>query len=404
MSLEHCAGLDTQAIHGGIGDSPWGALVAPIVQSTTYVRKRIGESAGHAYSRVSNPSVDELERRLGALDDAPPSVCFASGLAAETALLLALVRAGDHVVLGDAIYGGTVRLVRQILAGLGVTSTFVDASEPAHIQAAITERTKLVFIETPTNPTLRLADISAIAAITCSAGIPLIVDNTFLTPVLQRPLDLGADVCVYSTTKFIEGHSTALGGAVTSRDNELLERVRFIRKCTGAIQSPFQAWLTVRGIKTLPIRMRAQSEHADAIARWLATHPSIERVHYPGAANFPQRDLARRQHRTHHGGVVSFEVAGGAEAAICVLESVQLCSLVEHVGAVETLVTHPATMTHADVPAEQRRRTGISDGLIRLSVGLEDPADVIADLDRAIRLSQESGAGERSKTPCAIAV
>ena len=392
MSLSHCAGTDTTAIHGGgAGEAPWGALVGPLVQSTTYVQERIGAggAGGHAYSRVSNPSVDELERRLGALEDAPPSVCFSSGIAAETALFLALLRAGDHVVLGQAIYGGTVRLVREVLAGLGVEATFVDASDPGAIRGAINERTRLVFIETPTNPTLRLVDIAATAAVTRAAGVPLGVDNTFLTPVLQRPLDLGADVCVYSTTKLIEGHSTALGGAITSRDPALLERVRFIRKSTGAIQSALHAWLTVRGIKTLPLRVRAQSENATTLARWLEGHPSVERVHYPGLASFPQRELGERQHLGSHGNVVSFEVRGGTDAARRVLEGARLCALVEHVGSVETLITHPATMTHADVPRAQRLATGVTDGLIRLSVGLEDPGDVIADLDRAIRAAHE---------------
>jgi cystathionine beta-lyase/cystathionine gamma-synthase len=288
-------------------------------------------------------------------------------------------------VVGEAIYGGTVRLFRQLFADLGITFTFVDSTNPGAVAKAITPRTKLVFVETPSNPTLLLTDISAIVAITKAAGVLLIVDNTFLTPVLQRPLDLGADITVYSTTKHIEGHSTALGGSVVSRNAEVIDRVRFIRKCTGGIQAPFNSWLTLRGLKTLPLRLKEQSRNAQRIAEWLAAHPAIERVHYPGLPGFEQADIARTQHiGGFHGGVISFELTGGTQAGIDLLTNVRLCRLVEHVGSVETLITHPASMTHADVPPEHRRRVGIADGLVRLSVGLEDPADVIADLEQAI--------------------
>jgi cystathionine beta-lyase/cystathionine gamma-synthase len=304
-------------------------------------------------------------------------------------------------VLGEAIYGGTVRLAQQVLAPLGITSTFVDSTDPSAVAAAITPRTRLVFIETPANPTLVLTDIAAVARITREAGALLAVDNTFLTPILQRPLDLGADITVYSTTKHIEGHSTALGGAVTSRDEAILERLRFIRKSTGAIQAPLGAWLTTRGLSTLPLRMKQHSKNALALARWLSAHPLVSAVHYPGLSTFPQADLARRQHAnprlggSFHGGVIAFEVVGGAQAGQRTMAGVQLCSLVEHVGSVETLITHPATMTHADVPPEHRRRVGISDGLIRLSVGLEEPEDIIADLEQAITAAH-AGLSERA--------
>lgn len=368
-------------------------LVGGLVQSTTYVQPHVGATGVHAYTRVSNPSVDETEAILGALEDAPPAVCFASGLAAETALFLALLRAGDHIVAGDAIYGGTVRLLRQVLSELGVSATFVDTRDAQSVARAITPRTRLVFIETPANPTLKLTDIAAVAAVCKAAhggaGVLLAVDNTFLTPILQRPLELGADICVYATTKLIEGHSTACGGAVVTRDTAVLDRVRWIRKCTGGIQTPMGAWLTTRGLKTLPLRVREQSSNAQTIAEWLEGCPLVSRVHYPGLASFPDRALAERQHASIngtrlHGSVVAFEVIGGVEGGRRVLEGARLCALVEHVGSVETLLTHPATMTHADVPAEQRRAAGIGDGLIRLSVGLEDPADVIADLDQAL--------------------
>ncbi|MBC7835988.1 MAG: aminotransferase class I/II-fold pyridoxal phosphate-dependent enzyme [Phycisphaerales bacterium] len=380
------ARLATRSLHGDPrrrGRS--GPLVGAIAQSTTFHQSRIGETGGPTYSRVANPSVDELEDVLGALEDAPPAIAFGTGLGAETALFLALLRAGDHAVVGQAVYGGTTRLFRQVLSELGITSTFVDSSNPIAIRDAITPRTKLVFIETPANPTLDLTDIAAVAAITRAAGVPLAVDNTFLTPVLQRPLDLGADISVYSTTKLIEGHSTACGGTIVSRDEELNARVRWIRKCTGGIQAPFSSWLTTRGLKTLPLRIREQSRYSQIIAEWLESHPAIARVNYPGLPAFRGHEIARRQHLENlHGAVISFEVAGGIPAAVRVLEGVRLCSLVEHVGSVETLLTHPATMTHADVPPEQRRAAGLSDGLIRLSVGLEEPDAVIEDLEQAI--------------------
>jgi cystathionine beta-lyase/cystathionine gamma-synthase len=377
----------TIALHGDLAKRRvTGPLVTPIVQSTTFTQRSVGDTDGlPSYSRVGNPTVDHLESVLGALENAPPSVCFATGLAAETALFLALLRAGDHAVVADAIYGGTVRLFRQVLNELGISATFVDASEPSQIAAAITTRTKLVFIETPANPTLKLTDIEAVSRVTRAAGVTLIVDNTFLTPALQQPLDLGADITVYSTTKHIEGHSTSLGGAITSRDTAFLERVRWIRKCTGNIQAPFNAFQTIQGLKTLPLRMRQQSQNALVVAKWLESNALIETVYYPGLESCPQREIAERQHIGGlHGGVISFEIKGGVEAGTALLNGVKLCRLVEHIGSVETLITHPASMTHGDVPREQRLRVGLTDGLVRLSVGLEEPADIIADLEQAI--------------------
>jgi cystathionine beta-lyase/cystathionine gamma-synthase len=330
---------------------------------------------------------------LGGLEDAPPSVCFATGLAAESALFLALLRAGDHAVVGEAVYGGTVRLFREVLSELGITATFVDTTAPGAIARALTPRTRLVFIETPANPTLTLTDIAAAAREAHAGGALLAVDNTFLTPVLQRPLDLGADISVYSTTKHIDGHSAALGGAVTTRDQALLTRLRWVRKCVGNIQSPFNAWATLQGLKTLPLRLERHSANAQRVARWLAEHTAVERVCYPGLASGAQGDLARRQHLGAHGGVVTFEVRGGTPAGVALLNAVRLCRLVEHVGSVETLITHPASMTHADVPRDHRERVGLTDGLVRLSVGLEDPAEIIADLDQAITASQQATRG-----------
>lgn len=393
-------GAQTLALHGpgALPGSPrrTGEIVRGVSQTTSFHQSQVGGPAvpgAHAYSRVSNPSVDELEVALGVLEDALPAVAFGTGLGAETALFLALLKAGDHLVVGDAIYGGTTRLVRQILSDLGITATFVDPTDVRAVEAAITPRTKLVFIETPSNPTLRLTDITAIAAVVRRANqgwdearrVRLAVDNTFLTPIAQQPLDLGADISVYSTTKLIEGHSTACGGAIVSREADVLDKVRWVRKCTGGIQAPLNAWLTTRGIKSLPLRLERHCHNAQRIAEWLAQHPAVTVVHYPGLRSHPQADLAARQHaRGLHGGVISFEVEGGVEAGRRVLEGTHLCCLAEHVGSIESILTHPATMTHADVPPEQRRATGITDGLIRLSVGLEEPEDVIADLEQAI--------------------
>lgn len=359
-------------------------LVESVCQSTTYVQNDLSGEVKCTYSRVDNPTVASLETILGRLEQAPPSVCFSSGLAAETALFLALLRAGDHVVLSQAIYGGTVRLIRELFEGLGVLATFVDATEPANIADAIRDNTRLVFIETPANPTLCLNDIRGISEITKPLGIPLAVDNTFLTPVLQQPLDLGADISVYSTTKHIEGHSSALGGAITSRDEKFLERLRWVRKSTGTIQTPQNAWVTLRGIKTLPLRIRQHSKNARQIAEALQADSRFVTVNYPGLEDSPQFELAERQHCGAHGGVISFEIEGGFETTCRFLEAVQVCTLVEHIGSVETLLTHPASMTHADVPKDQLAAVGLTPGLVRLSVGLEDPTDILNDIFQAV--------------------
>jgi len=372
----------------GRGHADGEPLTAPIVQSTTYARTAIGTSPTHQYSRVSNPTVSALEQTLGELEHAPPAVCFATGLAAESALFLSLLKAGDHVICGRSVYGGTTRLLQQLLTDLNIKVTFVDATNINEVQSAFRQSTKLLFVETPANPTLEITDIEQCAAIAHKAGALLAADNTFLTAVLQQPLDLGADISVYSTTKFIDGHSVALGGALIARDEAVLERFKFIRKCTGAIQSPFNAWATINGLKTLPLRMRAQSQTADTIARYLNKQDAIQSVHYPSLATDNARPLIEKQHIGAHGAVVSFEIKGGVEAGKTFVEQLKRCTLVEHVGSVETLITHPATMTHADVPADQRREVGISDGLLRLSVGLEPAEELIADLAQALAYTQ----------------
>jgi cystathionine beta-lyase/cystathionine gamma-synthase len=376
--------LDTVAIHGGQEPDPTtGAILAPIYQTTTYVQEAVGHDKGFTYSRTANPTVAALERKLGALERALPAACFGTGLGAETALFLSLLTAGDHVVGGDVVYGGTVRLLQQVLAGFGVEASFVDTSCPSTLEGAIRPETRLVFVESPANPTLKLTDLAATARVAHASGALLAVDNTVLTPALQSPLDLGADVVVHSTTKYIEGHNATVGGALVTRDVALDERFRFTRNPIGAIQSPFNAWLTLQGSKTLGIRMERHSANALEVARYLEAHPRVRDVAYPFLESFPQYEIARRQQRAG-GGLISFEVEGGVEAGTRLMNSVRLCKLAENLGAVETLVTHPASMTHAAVPAAQREAAGITDGLVRLSVGLEDPADVIADLERAL--------------------
>ncbi len=372
-------------LHSG-GPTPAGApLVRTITQSTAFAQGAVGASTDHQYSRVSNPTVADLEQTLGDLEAAPPGVCFSTGMAAETALFLTACRAGDHVLCARSVYGGTTRLLRQVLSGLGIESSFVDATDPSRVRTSLQHNTRLIFIETPANPTLELTDIGAVSTIAREAGALLAVDNTFLTPVLQQPLDLGADLSVYSTTKFMEGHSIAMGGALVGRNPELLDRLRFTRKCTGAIQTPHNAWLTLNGIRTLPLRMRSQSETAARLAAWLKGRAGVRAVHHPTLYSGPARALADAQHLDGlHGAVVAFEIEGGIDAGRRFSRSCRLCALVEHVGSVETLLTHPATMTHAEVPAEQRAECGVTDGLLRLSVGLEPVEAIIADLSQAL--------------------
>jgi cystathionine beta-lyase/cystathionine gamma-synthase len=383
--------LDSVPVQAPTSYGNHNSLCTPLVQSTTFVRSEIGGGEGFAYSRVSNPTVDSLERQLGRLEDSPPAVCCSSGLAAEQVLFLSVLKAGDHVICGQAVYGGTTRLLQQVLSGLGIETTFVDCSRVSEVEQAFQANTRLVFLESPANPTLQLTDVATIVGIAHPRGILVAVDNTFLTPLGQRPLDLGADIAVYSTTKLIEGHSTALGGSLVARDTNLLERFRFIRKSIGCIQTPGNAWQTLQGLKTLAIRLRVQFENAARVARWLETRSEIASVFYPGLEATPQRELAERQHRLGHGNVVTFELAGGYTATLAFVRRLKLCRLVEHVGSVETLITHSASMTHADVPDELRRAAGISDGLLRLSVGIEDWQDVVDDLFQAWQVDNVIG-------------
>jgi len=384
-SCQNSYEFDTLALHAGAYPDPsTGAMLTPIYQTTTYQQEAVGRDKGFTYSRSGNPTVSALERRLAALEGAEFCTCYATGLAATTALCLALLRSEDRVVCSQAVYGGTVRLFRQVLAPFGVTAEFVDTSDEEAFANALRKPTRFVFIETPANPTLRLTDIRLAARLSKEAEALLVVDNTLLTPALQRPFDLGADIVLHSTTKFIEGHNATVGGALITRDADLQERLAFARNAIGAIQSPFPAWLTLQGVKTLPLRMARHSENALRIARFLVAHDGIAKVSYPGLESFPQFELVRRQ-QTAGGALIAFEVEGGVEAGIRLMNSVRLCALAENLGAAETIITHPASMTHADVPRSQREAAGITDGLVRLSVGLENPVDLIGDLVQALK-------------------
>jgi cystathionine beta-lyase/cystathionine gamma-synthase len=378
--------FDTLALHAGAtADPTTGALLTPIYQTTTFRQTAVGEDKGFTYSRSSNPTVSALERRLAALEGAEFCTCYGTGLGATTVLCLALLKAGDHVVASDAIYGGTVRLFKQVLAQFGVTADFVDTADEAVLRTALTARpARFLFIETPANPTLKLTDIALAAKLAHDAGALLVVDNTLLTPALQRPLELDADVVLHSTTKFIEGHNATVGGALITQDAELHQQFSFTRNAIGAIQSPFPAWLTLQGVKTVGWRMAQHSRNALKVAQFLEKHPRVTRLLYPGLASFPQHHLALKQ-QTSGGALIAFEVEGGVAAGIQLMNRVKLCALAENLGSAETLITHPASMTHADVPQAQRESAGITDGLVRLSVGLEDPDDIIHDLEQALQ-------------------
>ncbi len=376
--------FETLALHAGtIPDPATGAMLTPIYQTTTYRQQAVGQDKGFTYSRSSNPTVSALERRLAALEGAEFCSCYSTGLAATTALCLALLRAGDRVVVSQAVYGGTVRLLRQILGPFGVEAEFIDTGDGEAFEKALQKPTRFVFIETPANPTLKLTDLDLAVRLCRKAETPLVVDNTLLTPALQKPLLSGAAVVLHSTTKFIEGHNATVGGALITSDPELHERFAFVRNAIGAIQSPFPAWLTLQGVKTLSLRMERHSANALRVARFLEDHRQVERVLYPDLESFPQYELGQRQ-QAAGGALIAFEVKGGVEAGISLMNAVRLCALAENLGAAETIITHPASMTHADVPEPQRAAAGITDGLVRLSVGLEDPVDIIRDLDRAL--------------------
>lgn len=374
---------DTLAIHAGQRPDPTtGAIMTPIFQTSTYVQSSPGVHTGYEYSRTDNPTRHALEDCLAALEGAPHGVCFGSGCAAS-ATIMHLLQSGDHVVACDDLYGGTRRLFSRVIANNGIAFTYADLVDPAQLEQHLLPNTRMLWLETPTNPMLKLLDIRALAAIARARGILVVVDNTFMSPIFQRPLDLGADLVVHSTTKFINGHSDVVGGVVVTRDDSLNERLRFLQNSIGAVPGPMDCFLTLRGVKTLGIRMRQHEANARRVVDFLVEHPGVESVLWPGHPSHPQHDLAKAQ-MSGFGGMITFVLSGGLEAARRVLERTRIFALAESLGGVESLIEHPAIMTHASVPADVRQTLGISDGLIRLSVGIEDIADLLEDLEQAM--------------------
>jgi len=376
-------GFATKAIHVGQEPDPaTGAIIVPIYQTSTYVQEALGKHKGYEYARTQNPTRSALEKNLAALEGGVGGITFGSGMAAINAVF-SLLKAGDHIIVSFPVYGGVYRLLRQVLARFGLEADFVDTSSMEAIRKAARPQTQMLYVETPTNPVMTLTDLEASSEIAKQNGWMLVVDNTFMSPYLQRPFEFGAELIVHSTTKFLNGHSDSVGGAVIANSAELVERLRFLQNAAGAILSPFDAWLVLRGVKTLALRMDQHNKNGMAVADHLIKHPKVKKVNYPGLASHPQHRLARRQMKGF-GAMISFDL-GSLEAARQVLNHVRLCSLAESLGGVETLISHPATMTHASMPAEDRQRIGITDGLVRISVGIEDVEDIIADLDQALK-------------------
>jgi len=375
-------GFSTIAIHtGSEPDESTGAVTVPIYQTSTYAQDALGKNKGYEYARTQNPTRSAVERNLAALEGGRFGFAFASGMAAIDATLR-LVKAGEHVVVSDNTYGGTARLFNRILANYNLEFAYVDTSDSLNVEAAIKPNTKMVFLETPTNPIMTVTDLKEVSEIAHRAGARVVCDNTFMSPYLQRPLEFGVDIVVHSTTKYLNGHSDGVGGAVILNDEVDANWIGFVQNSAGAILSPFDSWLVLRGTKTLALRMEQHDKTGRAVAAFLEEHPKVKKVYYPGSVSHPQHALARRQQHGF-GGMVSFDV-GSLAAARTVLESVKLCTLAESLGGVETLISHPATMTHASVDEAKRERLGITDGLVRISVGIEDTDDIIADLDQAL--------------------
>jgi len=375
--------FDTKVVRSGISPDPsTGAIVPPIYQSATYVLDEVGKDKGYDYTRASNPTREVLENNLAALDGGKHGICFSSGMAAVDSIMK-LFKSGDHIVCSDDVYGGVSRLYNNLLVNYDLTFTYVNSSNPQEVKDAIQDNTKLIWIETPTNPLLKVTDLDAMGKIAKKHNILYGVDSTFSTPALLRPLEFGVDITMHSTTKYLSGHNQIIGGVLITNDNELGEKFKFIQKTVGAVPSPFDCWLTLLGIKTLSLRMTRHCENAQAIAEYLEAHSKVERVTFPGLPSHPQYDIAKDQ-MDGFSGMISMELKGGISAGISLMNGLELCSLAESLGAVETMITHPATMTHADVPKDERLARGLTDGLVRLSVGIEDKDDIIADLNQAL--------------------
>jgi len=375
-------GFSTIAIHAGNEPDPTtGAVSVPIYQTSTYAQEGLGKHKGFEYARTQNPTRLALEKNIAALEGAKFGYAFASGMSAIDAVLK-LVKAGEHVILGDNTYGGTYRLFSRVLSNYGVEHTLVDTSDVTNVEAAFKPNTKMVFVETPTNPIMTVTDLKAVADVSHAHGAKVVCDNTFMSPYFQRPIEFGIDIVVHSTTKYLNGHSDSIGGFVALNDEEDAQWIQFIQNSVGAILSPFDSFLVLRGTKTLAVRMEAHDKNGRQVAAFLSEHPKVQKVYYPGLTSHPQHEIAKKQ-QTGFGGMVAFET-GSLENAKKVLENVKICTLGESLGGVESLISHPATMTHASVPAERREQLGITDGLVRVSVGIEDIEDIIADLDQAL--------------------
>ena len=383
MSAEGTPGFSTRAIHAGQAPDPTtGAVVVPIYQTSTFAQDAVGKHRGYEYARTGNPTRAALEQCIAALEGGRYGLAFASGMAAE-ATIMQLLKPGDHTLAVDDLYGGTYRLFRRVLEPMGHTFSFVDGSDLRSVEQSLGKNTRMVWLESPTNPLLKLVDIEAVSKLAHAHQAIVVVDNTFMSPYFQRPLSLGADIVVHSATKYLGGHSDVIGGTLVVDREDLRERLAFLQNAVGGVPGPMDAWLVLRGLKTLAIRMREHDRNARLVAAFLSEHPKVARVFYPGLPNNPQRDLARRQ-MSGFGGMISFEVKGGQEPARRVVQRTQLFTLAESLGGVESLIELPAAMTHASIPAETRRAHGVADGLVRISVGIEDVADLISDLDRAL--------------------
>ena len=375
--------FETKAIHvGQEADKATGATIVPIYQTSTFTQDALGEHKGYEYSRTGNPTRTALETALAALENGKHGLCFASGLAATTTVLC-MLKAGDEILAGDDLYGGTIRLFNRVFSNFNIKTNYVDGRDAKNFESAITKNTKLIWLETPTNPMLRLCDIKAVSQIAKAKNVISCVDNTFASPYFQKPLDLGADIVVHSTTKYLGGHSDVVGGAVILNDKELHEKIKFYQNAIGGTPGAFDSWLVLRGVKTLAVRMRKHEENALKISEFLEKHPKVKEVYYPGLKSHPQHELAKKQ-MSGFGGMISLKVNGGKEFAKKVIESTKIFSLAESLGGVESLINFPFLMTHVGVPKEHKDRLGITEDLIRLSVGIEDSSDLINDLKQAL--------------------
>lgn len=375
-------GFSTKAIHAAVEPDPFtGSIMTPIHLTSTYAQEALGVNKGYEYARVSNPTRSVLEKNIATLEGGKEGLAFGSGMAAISTLF-ALLKSGDHVILSRNVYGGVYRLGKFVLDQYDLDFEFVDSTDVRNITKAIRPTTRMIYVETPTNPTIELTDLKAVAKVARARKLISVVDNTFATPYLQNPLALGIDIVIHSATKYLNGHSDMLGGLMVLDDAKLTERLRFLQKSIGGILSPFESWMCLRGIKTLSVRMERHCHNAMMVAEFLSHHRKVKRVNYPGLMSHPQHGLASKQMRGY-GGMISFDM-GSLQKAKTILKSVRLCALAESLGGVETLISHPATQTHAAIPVEERNTIGVTDGLVRLSVGIEDVEDIVADLKQAL--------------------